>query len=82
MSNITAASRQRNKGRAVYFTMGNPPIGIFTRQGGVVKCFEKFVKAPSYQPRLDFFGLGQRVIDEHLQNETIIAIEEALRTAR
>jgi hypothetical protein len=82
MSNITAASRQRNKRRAVYFTMGNPPIGIFTRQGGVVKCFEKFVKVPSYQIRLDFFGIGQRVIDEHLANETVIAIEEALRTAR
>jgi hypothetical protein len=81
-SNITAASRARNKRRAVYFTMGKPAIGIFTRQGGVLRCFEKFVKAPVYQPRLDFFGIGQRVIDEHLQTETIIAIEEALRTAR
>jgi len=81
-SNITTASRKRNKRRAMYFLMGNPFTGVYTRQNGELKSFLKFVKAPLYQPRLDFFGVGQRVIDEHLVNETVIAIEEALRTAR
>lgn len=83
-SNATAKSRRRNRKRANYFVMGGErPMGIFSRAaGGEPKSFIWFVKAPHYRSRLDFFGIGQRVIDEHLAREMDAAIELALRTAR
>jgi hypothetical protein len=82
LDNITSRSRARNPRRAQYFILGNPHLGIYSRQNGELKSILKFVKAPVYKKRLDFFGVGQRVIDENLKNETIIAIEQAMRTAR
>lgn len=42
-----------------------------------------FVKAPNYKnPRLDFFGIGQKVIDEHLEKELVKAMQYAIKTAR
>jgi hypothetical protein len=82
-SNITEASRRRHPNRAEYFTEGKPPVGIFTRLNGEKKAFMWFVKKPNYpKKRLDFFGVGRRVVDEHLIDEMVKAIEFALATAR
>jgi hypothetical protein len=80
--NITRASLARHPKRARYFTIGSPPIGVFTRQGGVMKPFIMFVRSPHYTQRLDFFGVGKRVVEEHLVNEMRTSVEQALRTAR
>jgi hypothetical protein len=81
-STITVASRRRNRSRALYFTIGRPAIGVFTRQYGEVKPFIVFVRAPHYTKRFDLFGVGKRVVDAHLVNEMRNSVEEALRTAR
>lgn len=42
-----------------------------------------FVKAPNYKkPRLDFFGIGRKVIDENLERELVKAMQYAIKTAR
>jgi hypothetical protein len=74
---------QRTSNRQIqYFKLGNPPVGVYTRQNRQLKSFLRFVHEPVYHKRLDFFGIGQRVIDEHLVPEMIKAIEHALSTAR
>lgn len=71
-----------NRRHTEFFVEGNPPIGVFTRQGRQVKPFLHFVRAPVYRKRLNFFETGQRIIDEHLSEEMMKALEYALRTAR
>ncbi|WAR46954.1 hypothetical protein [Methylomonas rapida] len=41
-----------------------------------------FVKAPNYEPRLDFFGIGRKAIDENLERELVKAMKYAIKTAR
>lgn len=83
-SNITDRSRRRNKRRGKYFVMGGErPVGISRRvSGGGLQPFLWFVRAPNYRPRLDFFGVAQKVIDENLEKELEKAINNAIRTAR
>jgi len=83
-SNETAKSRKRKPKRARYFVLGGEtPLGIASRPtGGELQPVLWFVKAPNYKPRLDFFGIGKRVIDEHLEKELVKAMQYAIKTAR
>lgn len=79
-SNITAKSARRNRKRGRYFNIGGRGIGL--RQGGDVKVMLWFVRAPRYQKRLDFYGIGEQIIREHLPLEFSKAFAEAMRTRR
>lgn len=83
-SNETAKSRKRKSKRARYFVVGgDTPLGIANRAaGGELQPVLWFVKAPNYKPRLDFFGIGQKVIDENLEKEMIKAMKYAIKTAK
>lgn len=83
-SNETVKSRKRKSKRSRYFVIGgDTPLGIGSRStGGSLQPVLWFVRAPNYKPRLDFFGIGQKVIDEHLDKELVKAMQYAIRTAR
>lgn len=84
-SNTTAKSRQRNKKRGNYFVVGGAsnPLGIMRREAnGAMQPVLWFVKQPSYKPRLDFFGVGERTVVQHLPDEMQRAIAYAMRTAK
>lgn len=83
-SNETAKSRKRNRKRARYFVVGGEtPLGIASRPtGGELQPVLWFVKAPNYKPRLDFFGIGRKAIDENLERELVKAMQYAIKTAR
>lgn len=53
-----------------------------TAFGSAVKPVMIFVRATSYQKRLDFYGIGQRVADRDLDAEFAKALDHATRTAR
>lgn len=84
-SNQTAKSKKRRK-RGVFFVQrakGGQPVGIAYRDnGGAVTPFMRFVRAPRYKARFDFFGVAQRSINLNLPGELSRAIEFAIRTAR
>jgi hypothetical protein len=82
-SNITPKSRKRNRNRALFFPIGgaNRVLGIGSREPGKgLKLRLWFVDSVHYQNRLDFYGVGERVIKEHLQSEISKALSEAMRT--
>lgn len=82
--NSTDSKRSIGNKRA-FFVMGrgDGAIGIAQRTGKrTVKMLLAFVKRPSYSKRLDFYGLGNKVIEQHLDRELREAMEHAIRTAR
>lgn len=83
-SNETAKSRKRNRSRARYFILGGDrPLGIASRPtGGVLQPFVWFVKSPSYTPRLNFFAIAEKAIDENLEKQLSKAIRYAIKTMR
>ena len=62
------------------------PPGIYQRVatgfGTSLKPVLVFVKQANYKTRLDFYGIGQRVVDRDLQSNFKQAIEQAIATAR
>lgn len=88
-SNAAQASstgKKRKGGRKnKYFVLGQGAnaIGIAERMGkDSISMVLKFGRLPSYSRRLDFYAIGQRVVDKHLVAEFEKAIAYALRTAK
>ncbi|MBW5416122.1 MULTISPECIES: hypothetical protein [unclassified Pseudomonas] len=87
-ANATDSSQSRRKGNAKrFFVMrnGKVPIGIAQRTGrkkDQISILLAFVDKPRYGKRLDFFGVGQRVIDERIGPNFELAMTEALQTRR
>jgi len=85
-ANATGSKRSRRKGNAKrYFVIrrGNTPIGIAERTSRTqMHVLLAFVSRPNYKKRLDFYGIGERVVNRHLANEYRKAMEKAFSTAR
>jgi len=85
-ANATNSRRSLKRGNAQRYFMikrGRTPIGIAERTSRrTMHVLLAFVSRPTYPRRLDFYGVGERVANEHLEAETSKALEEALRTAR
>jgi hypothetical protein len=84
-ANATGSRRSRAKGNArAFFLMrrGDTPIGIAQRTGKRVEMMLAFVSRPRYSGRLDFYGVGDRVIADNLQREILKALKHAMATAR
>lgn len=82
--NSTDSKRSAANKRA-FFVMGrgDNAVGIAQRTGKrTIKLLLAFVRRPSYSKRLDFYGLGNKVIEQHLAREMREAMERAIRTAR
>lgn len=89
-SRASRAKRARGRRRGgIYFAAragGHLKPGVYERIGtgfgSAVRPVLIFVQgAPTYRKRLDFFGVGQRVIDRHYTNEFDRAMAHAIRTA-
>ena len=85
-ANATGSKRSRRKGNAKrYFVIrrGKTPIGIAERTSKTqMHVLLAFVGRPSYKRRLDFYGVGDKVVRQHLADEYRKAMEKAMRTAR
>lgn len=85
-SNRTARSRARAPSRAEYFVgrpgRGTAPLGIWQRQGNHALPVIMFVRAPSYKPREDFFGVAERTTEAVFGQNFDAAMAQAIATAR
>lgn len=85
-ANATNSRRSRAKGNAKrYFVMkrGSMPIGIAERTSrGRMHILLAFTRQPTYSKRLDFYGIGDKVVKRHLKDEFEKAYAKAMRTAR
>lgn len=55
---------------------------VVTGHGSSLKPVLMFVKRALYKPRLDFYGIGQRVVQRDVAGNFRTAFEAAMRTAR
>lgn len=85
-ANATGSRRSRAKGNAKrYFVMkrGSTPIGIAERTSrNRMHILLAFTRRPSYTKRLDFYGIGDKVVQRYLRDEFEKAYANAMRTAR
>jgi hypothetical protein len=85
-ANATGSRRSRAKGNAKrYFVMrrGSTPIGIAERTSrNRMHILLAFTRRPTYSKRLDFYGIGDKVVQRHLRDEFEKAYAKAMRTAR
>jgi hypothetical protein len=84
-ANITRKSKKRNPKRGSVFPLGKPGRvrGIASRvHGQRLKVRLWFVDRAQYQKRFDFYGVGRKVTEDHLQTEFSKALAEAIRTRR
>ncbi|RYJ63238.1 hypothetical protein [Pseudomonas songnenensis] len=85
-ANATGSKRSRAKGNAKrYFVMkrGSMPIGIAERTSrNRMHILLAFTRKPTYSKRLDFYGIGDKVVKRHLAAEFEKAMTRAMRTAR
>lgn len=85
-ANATESSRSVAKGnRRQYFVMrkGRSALGIARRTSKKnMYILIAFVRTPTYSRKLDFYGIGQKIINSELPKEMGKAIEHAIRTAR
>ncbi|MGJ0486776.1 MAG: hypothetical protein ACR65R_19900 [Methylomicrobium sp.] len=84
-ANITRKSKKRHPKRGSVFPLGKPGRvrGIGSRvKGQRLKIRLWFVDRARYQKRFDFYGVGRKVAEDHLQTEFSKAITEAIRTRR
>lgn len=85
-ANATGSKRSRAKGNAKrYFVMkrGSMPIGIAERTSrNRMHILLAFTRKPTYSKRLDFYGIGDKVVNRHLKAEFEKAMTKAMRTAR
>lgn len=85
-ANATGSKRSRAKGNAKrYFVMkrGSMPIGIAERTSrNRMHILLAFTRKPTYSKRLDFYGIGDKVVKQHLAAEFEKAMTKAMRTAR
>lgn len=86
----TREGRRRNRlerrGESyVAFRPGNPwhlAPGIYLRTSSALKPILMFVSSATYRPRLDWFGVAERTINETIDGAFNDAIELAIRTSR
>lgn len=88
-ANITDKSKKRYSKRERYFMgkagPGRRTMAIWERHGPGLRNIKPVfvaVEQPRYKPRLDFFGIGERLVAREYQPEFERALDEALRTAR
>jgi hypothetical protein len=84
-ANITRKSKKRHPNRGSVFPLGKPGRvrGIGSRvKGQRLKVRLWFVDQSRYQKRFDFYGVGRKVAEDHLQTEFSKAIAQAIRTRR
>lgn len=85
-ANATGSRRSKAKGNAKrYFVMkrGSMPIGIAERTSrSRMHILLAFTGRPNYRKRLDFYGIGDKVVQRHLRDEFEKAYASAMRTAR
>jgi hypothetical protein len=82
---LGASSRRNAKGKrfaAQYFVRNKPnalglPLGIYERRGNTSRMIIAFVKAPSFERRLDFFGVAEQTVKRFLAKD----IDQAARIA-
>jgi hypothetical protein len=59
--------------------------GIYKRYqtsfGTAIKPVLIFIRVPSYRPRLDFYGVGNRAVNEVVRRELPAALTDAVNTA-
>lgn len=78
-------SRRSRGNRRRYFVMrrGSELIGIAERTSKRrINLVLAYVRQPSYKPRLDFYGIGNRVARAHLDAQFTKALAEALQKSR
>lgn len=82
--NSTASARSSANKRAFFVLgRGDEAAGIAQRTGrSSIKILLAFVSRPSYGRRLDFYGVGDRVVVENLERELVEAMRKAIATAR
>lgn len=82
--NSTDSARSAANKRAFFVLgRGDNAVGIAQRTGKrSVKLILAFVSRPRYSQRLDFYGVGERVVTENLNREFAKALQQALATAR
>lgn len=85
-ANATGSKRSRRKGNAKrYFVIrrGNTSIGIAERTSRTqMHVLLAFVSRPTYKRRLDFYGIGDKVVKRHLADEFRKAMTKAIGSAR
>lgn len=85
-ANATGSKRSRRKGNAKrYFVIrrGKTPIGIAERTSRAkMHVLLAFVSRPTYRRRLDFYGIGDKVVKRHLADEFRKAMTKAIGSAR
>lgn len=85
-ANATGSKRSKRKGNAKrYFVIrrGSTPIGIAERTSrSRMHVLLAFVSRPIYKRRLDFYGIGDKVVKRHLKDQFEKAYAKAMRTAR
>lgn len=87
--NRRAKSRVNKKQGFAYFAgtpNGGQPMGIWKRvnfaAGSAIVPLFLYVPMPQYKPKLDFFGVGQRVYSSTFLENFRQALTEAMRTAK
>lgn len=78
-------SRRSAANKRAFFVLGrgDSAVGIAQRTSKrSIKVLLAFVRGPRYRRRLDFYGVGNKVIEQHLDREMRAAMERAIRTAR
>jgi hypothetical protein len=84
-SNRTKRSAKRRKGRSSFFVMRDRDgraVGIAQRKGSEARLVIAYVRQPKYTPRLDFQGVGARVIAENQAGAMRRALRKHLKTVR
>lgn len=84
LQNSTASRRSQANQRAFFLLgKGDGALGIGQRTGkNSIRMIIAFGKRPSYSKRLDFYGVGNKVAQDHLEAEMVKALRKALATAR
>ncbi|MGI9141713.1 MAG: hypothetical protein ACR2IJ_00850 [Fluviibacter sp.] len=89
-ANMTNERRQKFQKKQGYgYFAGAPngqPPGIWKRinfaKGSAILPIFLFAPMPQYKPRLDFFGIGERVYSNRFKDHFRQALTEAMRTAK
>lgn len=89
-ANITKEGRQKFQKKQGYGYFAGAPNGQtpgiwkrinFSTGSAIVPLF-LYVPLPQYKPRLDFFGIGERVYSNRFKDHFRQALTEAMRTAK
>jgi hypothetical protein len=86
-SDITAASKKRNKKPRAYFIARiHGTLGVWERKSnfgpGMIRPILIFVKQPKYNKRLPFFEIAQTVFDREIKGQFNLAFAAAIESIK